>query len=233
MASNPTVADNWRNLGHRVNLVPFGADTETFEGIEKIEPAADVHLVRPIAGLIGQLNDRVDVNLLEAVADRGRSVLLVGPWKGGDMPIQWVALLRRSNVQWVGPKASTELPQYLRAMSVGLVPYTLSAFNLGCFPLKTLEYLAAGLPVVSTGLPASRWLNTEHIQVADGTRAFADAVDFCLNQEVTTDAVAARREFAELHSWGTRAKSLVDLIRAYSPSVGPTKRKDLKQGLAG
>ena len=233
VASNPTVADKWRNCGYRVNLVPFGADTETFEGIEKVEPAADVHLVRPIAGLIGQLNDRVDVSLLEAVADRGRSVLIVGPWKGGDMPTQWAALLRRSNVQWVGSKALTELPRYLRAMSVGLVPYTHSAFNLGSFPLKTLEYLAAGLPVVSTGLPATRWLNTKHIGIADGTTAFADAVDYWLNQEVTAEVVGPRREFAKLHSWEARAKSLVDLIRAYCPAVGPKKSEYIKQGLAG
>jgi len=56
-------------------------------------------------------------------------------------------------VRWVGPQPYGALPGYLRLMDVGVVPYRDSAFNRGSFPLKTLEYLAAGRGVVAT----DRW----------------------------------------------------------------------------
>ena len=58
-------------------------------------------------------------------------------------------LLEQPNVQWVGPKPFESLPTYLRAIDVGVTPYTDTAFNRGSFPLKTLEYLAAGRGVVA------------------------------------------------------------------------------------
>ena len=56
------------------------------------------------------------------------------------------------------------------------MPYRDTPFNRGSFPLKTLEYLAAGRAVVATDLPAIRWLNTDLISVATTPAAFADHV---------------------------------------------------------
>ena len=58
-------------------------------------------------------------------------------------------------------------------MDVGLVPYGMSEFNRWSFPMKALEYLSAGLPVVSTSLPAMQWLDTPFIALADTPEAFA------------------------------------------------------------
>ncbi len=68
-----------------------------------------------------------------------------------------------------GREQFEDLPGYLAAMDVGLVPYGATEFNRWSFPMKTLEYLAAGLPVVSTSLPAVRWLDTALISLAGHT----------------------------------------------------------------
>ena len=52
-------------------------------------------------------------------------------------------------------------PPYLAAIDVGITPYQNSPFNYALFPIKTLEYLSAGLLVVSTDLPGSRWLRDD------------------------------------------------------------------------
>lgn len=223
----PELAARWQGRGYVTHLIPNGADPETFASVDESSPPADVGLPPPIAGFVGHINDRIDLALLEAVAERGRSLLLVGPRSpthgsgtAGDVGGRWSALIERPNVAWVGPKPFDALPSYLGAMDVGLVPYGDSPFNRSSFPMKTLEYLAAGRPVVATDLPATRWLATDLIAVAGDPGGFADATDRWLLQPRTPAAMQARRAFAARHSWASRARALVDVITGAEPD-GP------------
>ena len=210
VAANPEVASRWERGGHDVELIPYGSDPETFAGVEDALPATAVHLSKPIAVLVGQLYKRVDPALLEAVADRGISLLLVGPASGEAAWLQRIG--SRPNVQWVGPQEFAALPGFLAGASVGLVPYADTGFNRGSFPLKTLEYLSAGLPVVSTDLPATRWLDAgDLVAVADGPTAFADAVAAALELPMTAAERERRRAFARAHSYEKRA---IDFVAA-------------------
>ena len=94
------------------------------------------------------------------------------------------------------------------------MPYRDSPFNRGSFPLKTLEYLAAGRAVVATDLPAIRWLATELVCIADGAAGFADQVDRLLAQPGTPDMLARRQAFAARHSWAGRAAEIHEAIAA-------------------
>jgi len=198
-----------------------GCDPERYAGVDELPPAAEIRLAPPVAGLVGQLNERLDLDMLAAVADRGRSLLLVGPRyeQRPDTRRRLDDLLRRPNVQWTGRVPAERLPEYLAAIDVGLTPYADTAFNRASFPLKTLEYLAAGRPVVSTDLPSARWLmngpgprNTELIDLAADAEAFADLVDARLKAPRTPAFAAARRAFASRHSWAARAEELRTLI---------------------
>jgi teichuronic acid biosynthesis glycosyltransferase TuaH len=217
VAANPGVAEKLRLHGCAPLLIPFGADIQTYEGLDRLAPASEVDLPAPVAGLVGRINDRIEISLLEAVAARGRSLLIVGPRSMAHAPDRWSALLRRPNVRWVGPKGYEELPRYLRVIDVGLVPYGDTPFNRGSFPLKTLEYLAGGRPVVATSLPATCWLATDLITIADEPTAFADAVDHWLDEPRTEAAVKARRDFAKQHSWARRAGEMANLINSVPP----------------
>jgi glycosyltransferase involved in cell wall biosynthesis len=167
-----------------------------------------VDLPGPVAGFVGHINERMDLRLLEAVAGAGHSLLLVGPRDAGFEPARFEALLRHPRVRWVGPKPTALLPGYLRLIDVGLVPYTGSAFNRGSFPLKTLEYLAAGRAVVATDLPAARWLATDLVTIASGPGEFAAEAGRLLGRPRTPEEVARRRRFAAGHSWAGRAAAL-------------------------
>ncbi len=207
VASNPVVADTWRSRGLEAHLVPFGTNADAYLGIEQVPLPPDVHLAGPVAGFVGRINDRTDLGLLEAIADRGRSLLLVGPKDPAFEPERFDALRRRRNVCWVGLKPSEALAKYLRAMDVGIVPYRDSRFNRGSFPLKTLEYLAAGRAVVATDLPAIRWLATDLISIAEPA-SFADQVDRLLSVPRTAQMLARRQAFAARHSWANRAADI-------------------------
>lgn len=212
IASNPAVAASWRERGYDPWLIPFGADTLAYASVDDVPRPDDVTLSGPIAGFVGHINSRIDLALLEAIAQRGTSLLLVGPRDPAVEPERWAQLLARPNVQWVGPKPFKALPAYFGVIDVGLVPYGDSAFNQGSFPLKTMEYLAAGRPVVSTDLPATRWLATDLITVANGPDAFAQAVEHWAHRPRLASDMALRRAFAGHHDWTARARAMLAVI---------------------
>jgi teichuronic acid biosynthesis glycosyltransferase TuaH len=210
VAINPDVAERWQSEGCEVELIPNGCDPQAFASVGEITPSTDVQLAPPIAVMMGQFNDRTDPRLLRAVVDAGMSLLLVGPAAGAT----WISDLGdRENVAWVGAQPFEALPRYLAHAQVGLVPYTDSDFNRASFPLKTLEYLAAGLPVVTTDLPSTRWLKAdpELVRIADDPESFAAAaVTAAASQDAA--ATARRREFAGAHSYAQRTRDLLAAI---------------------
>jgi glycosyltransferase involved in cell wall biosynthesis len=197
--------------GRRVGVLHNGCDPDSFAGVPGLEPAADVDLLGPVAGVLGQLNERLDLDVLEALADSGESLLLCGPRCERDPAVaaRIDALIARANVQWVGRRAVEELPRYHAAVDVGLTPYTDTAFNRASFPLKTLEYLAAGRPVVASDLPATRALGTELVTPARGTAEFVQAVRALLKEAPDPGRIRARQAFARAHSWDARAAELL------------------------
>jgi glycosyltransferase involved in cell wall biosynthesis len=212
LAVSPVMADTWHSRGLRPLLVPNGTDVDAYRDVEHAPLPSDVSLPSPVAGFIGHINDRTDLSLLQEIADRGRSLLLVGPKDPAFEPERFEALLQRRNVRWVGRKPFDALPGYLRLIDVGVVPYRDSPFNRSSFPLKTLEYLAAGRAVVSTDLPATRWLATDLISIGTGPAGFADQVDRLLTQPRTSAVLGRRQAFAARHSWARRAEDVYDAI---------------------
>jgi teichuronic acid biosynthesis glycosyltransferase TuaH len=205
---SPGLQERYARDGFAATLVPNGCAPEVFADVDRAPLPDDVSLTGPIAGFVGFVNDRIDLALLEAVADTGCSLLVVGALGDGFTSERFMALTRRPNVCWTGPRPYAQMPSYLRLIDVGLTPYVDNAFNRASFPLKTLEYLSAGRAVVATPLPATTWLGTDLVATADTPQRFADQVKEALAASRTDALVARRRAFAELHSWERRAEQI-------------------------
>ena len=205
------LARTWRTADLDPVVVENGVDERLFGGADEAPLPSDVTLPRPIAGFVGHLSDRIDLALLEAVADRGTSLLLVGPRQLSFEMSRLDELLRRPNVEWVGPKPFDELASYVRVMDAGLLPYADSEFNRASFPLKVLEYLAAGRPAIATDLPAVRAIG-DVVQIATGGSAFADAVAAALAAPADPVAVEGRRAVAAGRSWDAAAARFAAVI---------------------
>ena len=212
VAVSPELATRWSPRHAMVHVIPNGCDTAIYR--EHLEPSTEavVDLQPPIAGLVGHISDRLDLALLEAIADQGDSLLLVGPTTPALDHERFARLVARPSVRWVGAKPYDTLPAYLQLMKVGVTPYAQSDFNRGSFPLKTLEYLAAGRGVVTTDLPAARWLDTDLIAIASSPESFADAVHAALHRDEPEGLETARRNFAAQHSWDSRARDFARLL---------------------
>lgn len=192
--------------------LPNGCDAPFYRTVDGAPEPTDVDLPGPIVGFVGHLNDRTDLAFLEAIADTGTSLLLIGPHGESFEPARFAALAGRGNVVSLGRRPFEDLPSYLAKIDVGVVPYRDSLFNRNSFPLKMLEYLAAGLPVVSTPLPAVRWLETDLIVTAATPEEFAASALRALPSAADANLIARRRALAERHSWSARAESVVELL---------------------
>lgn len=212
VAISSVLADRWSRMARRVITVPNGVDLTGYAdpGAGPAIPVPD--LPRPVVGLIGNLSERIEIGLLEALVAGGVSLLLVGPVDPRWQPRRWAALLANPRVAWLDRQPYQAIPGLLRRVDVGVTPYRDTEFNRASFPLKTLEYLAAGLPVVSTDLPAVRWLGTDLIAVADRPERFVEAVRAAAGRSADPAEVAARREFARRHSWDNRARAVAEAI---------------------
>ncbi|MCT9818998.1 glycosyltransferase [Microbacterium sp. W1N] len=186
--------------------LPNGADVQRFATLEHVA-AADLPLRHPIAGVIGQFNARTDLDLLRAVHASGTSLLLVGPrWFADDADARtFDDLIARPRVHWVDAVPRDQLAPYLRAVDVGLTPYRDSMFNRRSYPLKTVEYLAAGVAVVTSDVASTHGLDERFVVGSDGADSFAAHVaDIARTPH---DRVEIRRTVAAA-SWEARAMQM-------------------------
>jgi teichuronic acid biosynthesis glycosyltransferase TuaH len=227
-AVSPPLVESLRTLGVEALLIPNGVDVTHFAATMATPPAADVAALagagRRVVGFVGHLGDRIDAELLAATADRDCTVLLVGPRQRTSTPGLLDAVLERPNVHWIGPRDYEALPSVLAAADVWMLPYGDSDFNRASFPLKLLEYLAAGRRVVSTDLPAVRWLDTDLVSVAATASGFADAVEAAFDEPLTVAESQRRIAFASGHSWSERVRPLAARIALTSTARAQEER---------
>ncbi|MEW5984330.1 MAG: ElyC/SanA/YdcF family protein [Acidobacteriota bacterium] len=207
-----------RAAGHRpdVHLFPFGVDLTAFERVR--DGAAPVPqelegLPRPVIGYVGGLHQWVDQELLVATAAAfpHGSVVLVGP---PQTDVSRLAACR--NVHLLGARSHDELPHYVKAFDVGLVPYVLTEYTANVYPTKLNEYLVMGKPVVSTRLAEVERFNRETgtvVAIAPDTGSFLEAVRLAL-EPVAPEMKARRTEVARANAWDARVAAMSDLIES-------------------
>lgn len=216
-AVSPTLAADKRALNPRTVLVPNGVDTALYRPAHACGPACAAvrTLPRPVLAYTGNVSYKVDLGLLANLADAfpQGTVLLVGPVSGIDDPVALDALRRRSNVVFLGKRSASELPALLGHADVALIPFIREPwFVRAAQPLKTFEYLACGLPVVSTPLDNLAPLG-DLVATGDDVAAFVGQVRAALAED-GPERRARRVAAAQAHGWGRRFAIMNVAMRA-------------------
>lgn len=194
-----------RAASGRGYYLPQGVSYDHFA--RRVPPPSDIDAIpRPRIGFAGDLALRCDIGLLRslALAHPDWSLVLVGPVNVDTSP------LRLPNVHILGSRPYATLPAYVQAFDVGLVPYILNAWTRAVDPLKTLEYLAAGIPVVSLPLP-EMYKYAPPVRIATGHDAVGVAIAQALAEPPS--AVVSRRALAREHNWEQRASRFLKIVR--------------------
>jgi len=197
----------------RVESIPNGVDFDWFSGAaSKAEIPEELKSVpRPIAGFTGALYNWRNAPLLLRVAKArpGVSFVFVGYREKGGI---FDELLKLPNVRYFKEKPYEEMPAWVNAFDVCLIPLAAGSMAKFMNPKKLYEYLALGKPtIVSNNLYDIKNFETL-IYSAEGEDGFIRSLDAALNE---SDASLARRRvaFAGENSWGARAEAIENIVR--------------------
>lgn len=219
ITTTKTLYERHRAANPRTYLVPNVGDYEHFApAASRGIAAADVaSLPRPVLGFTGNLVTwKVDFELLIEAARRrpNWSLVLVGPAED-DALEQLSQLTALPNVHHVGARPYDRVPEYVAGFDVGLCPYLWNAYARSVFPLKLYEYLAAGKPVVASGLPDLGGMEPD-VRLVRGADEFVVAVEDVLARD-SPDERARRIALAAANTWESRTRRIIELVQ---PHVG-------------
>lgn len=187
---------------------------ENVADVEKIKSANPQTSVRIPGRVIfaGNLSpNKVDYRILEALADAGLDVCVAGPRAegGGDDSADFESMLAHG-VKYLGMLPLEQLAGELAQASMGVIPYVLNDYTRGVSPLKTFEYLAAGLPVISTDIPGTP-RGIEGIWIESHVNSFV-ARALSLSNPPCRATIEARMEVADAHSWTMRGQQVREAV---------------------
>jgi UDP-galactopyranose mutase len=188
------------------------------------QPDDQAPIGRPRLGFYGVIDERMDLELIAAVADAHPewSIVMVGPVvkiDPADLPL-------RANIHYLGGKTYEQLPVYLGGWDVALMPFAINDSTRFISPTKTPEYLAGGRPVVSTPITdvIRHYGDMDAVFVADGAQAFVTACEQALALFQSGDEWLGEvdAKLANL-SWDTTYARMAGLVREAMkvPAKGP------------
>jgi UDP-galactopyranose mutase len=172
-AGGRSLYENRRGYGAKVQCVPSGVEVERFAAAVAPHPLV-ANLRGRVFAYVGVIDERLDYGIIAALADAfpADHVVLAGPV----VKVDPARLPQRTNVHYTGRLPYAMLPSLLAGADVALMPFAINRATASISPTKTLEYFAAGVPVVSTPVADVVSAYGEIARIAGGPEAFVAAV---------------------------------------------------------
>ena len=206
IVASPELAQAKAGRGRDIVVLENGVSPRQYREARQsaVTPTDIGALPRPRIGYSGLIGKRLDLDLLGQVADRQDtgSIVLIGKVDDRECEDEIKRLADRPNVHFLGEKHPREVAAYIHALDIGLLPYTINLETRHISPIKMYEYWAAGIPVVSTAIPAAR-RHGHAVSVAGDSSEFVKLIERSL-REFDADMQAKLLELAAANSWQAR-----------------------------
>ncbi len=206
-----------QGLHANLHLFPSGVEPEHFA--RALQPATPVaseisHLPFPVLGYYGVIDERIDLALLDYLATEHPewSIVMVGPIA----KIDPADLPRRPNIHYHGKQPYERLPYFLKGFDVCLMPFAMNEATCSLSPTKTLEYMAAHKPIVSTPVPdvVTNWGDV--VKIAANAEEFAAAIEYSLRESTMQRAwrVGLSKRHLAYSTWDHITHEMHNLMEA-------------------
>ncbi|MGR6837213.1 glycosyltransferase [Syntrophomonas erecta] len=206
-----------RSINPATYLVPNGCDFNYFvQASNKAFPVPDdmQGLTGPIIGYVGVIASWLDFQLIEqlALGFPHCQIVMVGPlYNVSDVP-------RHPNIHYLGFKAYEQLAAYTQMFDVGIIPFRSSSMVESVNPIKMWEYMASGMPIVTSDLPEANKYG-DLVLYSQTYQQFMDNIKLALEHD-DQEKRAARIALAQENSWLSRAKQIVNIIEVHLSEKG-------------
>lgn len=224
------------NYSDKVYIFPFAVNFQEFEKArlkqEDFLPDEFRDIKRPIAGYVGGVHKWIDQNLIKEVAEKypGYSFVFVGP-----LQTDTSLLTKLKNIYFLGHREHGQLPHYIKAFDVCVIPYLITDYTRNVYPTKLNEYLAIGKPVVSSYLPEITSFNEKYnniVYLARNTEEFGKSIKLAINED-NEDLRKKRIEVAKENSWENRIEQMSGLIETEAERKKIDREARWKENLLG
>jgi glycosyltransferase involved in cell wall biosynthesis len=222
LTGGPSLYEAKRALHPHVLCLPSAVDAEHYAAANALgqeaamRRAAQLHqgIRAPRLGFFGVIDERLDLGLVAELADAqpGWQVVMVGPLAKigpGQLP-------QRPNIHWLGQQPYEILPQLVAGWDVCLMPFAINEATRYISPTKTLEYMAAGKPVVSTPVRDVKAMFSDVVQIAGDAGSFIEACRRALAEtpHARAERLADMQACVWRYSWDETAAAVQRAIEA-------------------
>jgi UDP-galactopyranose mutase len=223
-------------LPHNPNthLFPSGVEIPHFARAARRDhfecPADLVDMDSPVLGYFGVIDERMDLGLIAHLAQARPdwNLAMIGPV----VKISEADLPHAPNIHYLGMRSYEQLPAYLAHFDVALIPFALNESTRFLSPTKTLEYMAAHKPIVSTPIRDVIELYGDVVRVGYSPEGFAGHVQRALTEDAKARYARENALLAQ-HSWDSIAQRMHQVIakRLHTLTVGSEKRTVTQPGV--
>ena len=201
-----------KEMHYNVYCFPSSVDEAHFaqarNGIAIPEDIAGIKW--PIVGYFGVIDERIDLDLIRESARKlpDVSFVMIGPLAkidDSDLP-------KANNIHYLGMKSYDVLPAYLKAFDIAMMPFALNDATKFISPTKTLEYMAAGKPIISTKIKDVVMDYSHCVKIIETPEEFCHAISAV--KENSTERVISYKEILKNTSWDTTAEKMKTIIKS-------------------
>lgn len=200
------------SLHKKVYCFPSSVERTHFEkALNGIAVPEDLKAIKgPIAGYCGVIDERIDLGLLGkiAAANPNISFVMIGPLAkicDDDLP-------KQANLHYFGMRSYHTLPNYLKGMDIAIMPFARNESTRFISPTKTLEYMAAGKPIVSTRIHDVARDYAHCIHIADNADGFSAALQGIISRKDSRDTQSLYKDILESTSWESTVRQMESVI---------------------
>ncbi|URM35674.1 glycosyltransferase [Flavobacterium anhuiense] len=202
---------------HRnVHCFPSSVDRSHFEEAKgEISIPSDIgDIPMPIAGYFGVIDERIDLELLHEVAKKlpDVSFVMIGPLA----KIEHSDLPQAPNIHYLGMKCYKELPNYLKAFDIALMPFALNDATKFISPTKTLEYMAANKPIISTKITDVVRDYAHCVHLVENADEFAQATRNLTDSNNNAQWKHQYSEILDRTSWDATSQNMKSIIKSFT-----------------